>query len=647
VTVTDFCKLHNNTQLDETQTHANHLANFEKRMTEAIHVINNMNPSNPYEILKALFPSASKIKQQSNGSQEDIIKHNIKEKLQPIPMNLKLTDDNGNTKNITYEFNPEKLQKQILRKYSAKLIDHIDNPAIIVRQMTNEYNNMIQQIRTKGFTIRIPKGFKINLSDFNDYYCAKDEAELAEEIEEEAIQNQIDQFLDDRIAEITEEVLPQENTSNILHEVKEDSTKLEFPALNLETLDGKLDSTNKPRTVSSISRPSYLEAIEDEEEFQERLKAKKEKISSRREVNASHQEEEVLIQNNSNPNNIENSSSSDSSEETHPPKPHSTNIAFLSHRVDNPNRLKSTVNTTNNIQGRHPQESQHHDNSSNTGNGNLSQKDTQNKESLQQHQNSSDPHSHLDTKNDSDMQSQSNTDGEDNQNLQQRRVKNSKAKNSHRERSKTTAPIVNTSENDPDKLEDEIRVDTLRNKNRSETTKVGHLKEKNINNNSNYEDEPLKESLLLDKEKETKKGDADQKHTTEKQDRASKAEGGLTIYLKPTDVFEEPNEPPKKEIENHQETDLNQSKSEDARYRVSAIIDKLLEAPSVLENDIEVREKGIPPEPPNDLLFENEEYQALFKKIYIWHHQLNRELKIEEAELNKDDSEDSINSDDD
>jgi hypothetical protein len=64
------------------------------------------------------------------------------------------------------------------------------------------------------------------------------------------------------------------------------------------------------------------------------------------------------------------------------------------------------------------------------------------------------------------------------------------------------------------------------------------------------------------------------------------------------------------------------------------LIDRLLEAPNILDSDILIKERDDPPEIPKGYTFENDKYKSLYERIYVWHHYLNRDLRLEEAEYN-------------
>ena len=64
----------------------------------------------------------------------------------------------------------------------------------------------------------------------------------------------------------------------------------------------------------------------------------------------------------------------------------------------------------------------------------------------------------------------------------------------------------------------------------------------------------------------------------------------------------------------------------------TSLIDMLLQAPSVLENDIVVKDRAEITRIPQHLKFESEEYERLFKKIYVWHSDLKTDLQEESAD---------------
>lgn len=75
-------------------------------------------------------------------------------------------------------------------------------------------------------------------------------------------------------------------------------------------------------------------------------------------------------------------------------------------------------------------------------------------------------------------------------------------------------------------------------------------------------------------------------------------------------------------------------KLEKENTKKSALIDLLLKAPSILENNIFDQLKGSSPEPRDVKLFENEGARRFYNEVYKWQWHLGKELE-EEAKVLK------------
>ena len=195
-------------EIDPSDTDFKHrfVSDFEKTLTALLARAKTQAAQSPKDVLQSLLVKIPKTLDQDSTSYRfesksrtpgRAIQEVIDVPIQRIDVKMKITDDEGRCKTIKHKFNPEKIQKQIINKYSKYLTDDKFDTRTIVRQMTNEYSEAIDKIQRTVITVKVPKNFRVWLQDYNDYY------QYREEVAED---NLVGEYLDKKLNNEAERV---------------------------------------------------------------------------------------------------------------------------------------------------------------------------------------------------------------------------------------------------------------------------------------------------------------------------------------------------------------------------------------------------------------------------------------------------------
>ncbi|CAD8210024.1 unnamed protein product [Paramecium octaurelia] len=143
-------------------------------------------------------------------------KYNYRPELSDVGIEVMLMDS---TKSLTKQVIPnEKIQNRLL-KFMEKYLndDHIDYD-LKLQKMTQQYREIVKKIKTKAFKIKVPDHYKVQMSDFNDYY------QVNEIKQREYLEQQFDSLADQIIQSIqqsSESLSSQRDSQQELNQIEQ------------------------------------------------------------------------------------------------------------------------------------------------------------------------------------------------------------------------------------------------------------------------------------------------------------------------------------------------------------------------------------------------------------------------------------------
>ena len=184
------------------------VSDFEKTLTALLARAKTQAVQTPKDVLQSLLVKVPKTHEQEATSYRfesksktpgGVIQEAEDVTIQRIDVKMKITDDEGRCKTIKHKFNPEKIQKQIINKYSKYLTDNKFDARSLVRQMTHEYSEAIDRIQRHVITVKVPKNFRVWHQDYNDYYQYREEVaedNLVGEYLDKKLNNEVERAFD-------------------------------------------------------------------------------------------------------------------------------------------------------------------------------------------------------------------------------------------------------------------------------------------------------------------------------------------------------------------------------------------------------------------------------------------------------------------
>lgn len=207
--IKDFSYAGTDEALDYEQN-KDHIVSFQHYIRRLMTELNSSKPYSVRDTMSDHFQVLDKQKEREKGL-KTILEQNkyvdaknpaLKAPQKRIPVKLTLVNEDGTTQVISHMLNPDRLQEQLVRKYSHVLSSGKYPEEKVIRKMAKDYNNMLNSVKKGGFKVSVPKKYKPQLQDYNDYYTLKgpedmDDSEVENEYQamNEIIGNQIEEEL--------------------------------------------------------------------------------------------------------------------------------------------------------------------------------------------------------------------------------------------------------------------------------------------------------------------------------------------------------------------------------------------------------------------------------------------------------------------
>jgi hypothetical protein len=617
-TVSDF-KHYSRHHVPTLPEHKNHIQNFKKKVGIVIETLSS-NSKNPYKILQSLVSNFTPFYQNIPGNNN-----------QRVNLPIKIEDGEGNMRDLSVKINTQNLERHLLQKYSNRLLQNQYDSSNIIKKMTKEYQELLNKLVNKSLVIRIPREFKVSLDDFNDYYTLKSQQELEaeeeaklkkekEHKEKEEAQKTVEQELMTMIEEqvnneVTETlIIPSENqmTEGEEDTMTDDNRQSNTMTNTMEriTTEEQIENPIRERAMTErvttehdlhpieeeykpqFSQRTYYEEEEDEEEFQRRQEEKRKKKNGGKYNQVIHQASAPTAQP------IERNASDATDDMRRNIQEY---IEKLDHDIEEQERLhpndpkmsreQSTQHSTSRMSQQY---------STNSGpNGYLRHMSTRDTASGQ-------PDSYY---------GRVPTSTPDTFEYKAHSASISRQQNLSSVSPNTDMLIINSAY-DTQKDGTTSGADTGTNKSK---------KHNNLHSSSTIRERSPRRERGSQGHTDGR-GSTDGKNSTDGRSDNESQGGKFRKTKRSSQKFGDTRSIGTSASEHRAKA------IEYEKYDRATLIQMLLEAPSILDSDIKIKDHGEAVVIPTEFKFENEKSKSLFTKIYTWHHNLNSELRLQEAE---------------
>lgn len=302
---------------------------FEKEINKIVMKINHPSVKDPREILKSLLipsPVPDYLLQQQPQQMKKSHSHSknasgISLKSNTIEVDMNIVDGEGGFRRIKHQYNPEKLQKKIIEKYSNYLTDKRYDTQVIVRKITNEYSKALKKINRNGLMVKVPKNFKVWMQDFNDFYQERAENDVDDDYPDYLVQKQLDEYLDNKLNNEVDKNLENSPIYGSQPDLrKATSPKKRVMRKNTQDAQGTFDGEYYDDEEEEEEEEDYEEEHDTEEDYEERMEKRrsqqyKNKNKQRRTVIGEENEEDEQVDENEDDENEEEDRDDENEEE--------------------------------------------------------------------------------------------------------------------------------------------------------------------------------------------------------------------------------------------------------------------------------------------------------------------------------------------
>jgi len=270
---------------------------FEKEIHKIVSKIKHPSVKDPREILKSLLipsPISEHLLRQYKQTKKnkgDMLSKNasgIRLQSNHIEVDMNIIDGEGGFRRIKHKYNPEKLQKKIIEKYSDMLTDKRYDTQTIVKKITREYSKALGQINRNGLMVKVPKNFKVWMQNYNDFYHERDEDDQ-DDYPDYIVQKQLDDYLDNKLNNEVDKTM-----DSLLHsESHPDLRKSHSPKKRVYK---KSTFPDQDGTLNVSQEEDEEEGFDDEEEYDEDAEEDfEERMEKRRKQQLKNQQKRKML----------------------------------------------------------------------------------------------------------------------------------------------------------------------------------------------------------------------------------------------------------------------------------------------------------------------------------------------------------------
>ena len=276
---------------DIENTKSDHILNFQERILNLITKVDKSSPKSTLkkDELSGLYNEEDEAEKYAKLLDKKIMENRVdfnRYTSSPDLLRIAITmvDDAGQSTIFMHKLDPKRIQNRLLAKYQRVIINkEYKDVNTLTRAMTKEYNEIVNKIKSKGFKIYAPSGYKAALRDFNDFYRPKlpdedDDLNFDKAIFEDIIENGIDEHLDTIVPQHEDEGQDEGKYANKdtkqVPEAEKVRTQQSCENLSLEGLK----NSNKDDNSSSVVEEDFEEnEYDDMDEGMEEIIGKKSK----------------------------------------------------------------------------------------------------------------------------------------------------------------------------------------------------------------------------------------------------------------------------------------------------------------------------------------------------------------------------------